>query len=183
MGVHMGNEPKSLVLWVLVSKEAESQKITLLGSRAVRGLVRMQWKEELEQESQGSLCSGRDSSPEAWRLDLPGEPQSEGCFRRGSSGDSEMWEGDWARLAGPLTACTLGKNQALGINSHEEELPHIQCQIFGHSNLWVLRKKQPQRAAGMCGSHSFLWPDLDIQGDPQGEAQEKGLGLAAPGQS
>ena len=65
MGVHMGNESKSLVLWVLVSKEAESQKITLLGSRAVRGLARAQWKEELEQESQGSLCSGRDSSPEA----------------------------------------------------------------------------------------------------------------------
>lgn len=51
MGVHMGNEPKSLVLWVLVSKEAESQKITLLGSRAVRGLARTRWKEELEQES------------------------------------------------------------------------------------------------------------------------------------
>ncbi|XDB59832.1 hypothetical protein AB1E18_013217 [Capra hircus] len=33
----MGSEPKSLVLWVLVSKEAESQ-ITLLGSRAVRGI-------------------------------------------------------------------------------------------------------------------------------------------------
>ena len=37
MGVHMGSEPKSLVLWVLVSKEADSQ-ITLLGSRAVRGI-------------------------------------------------------------------------------------------------------------------------------------------------
>ena len=34
----MGNEPKPLVLWVLVSKEAESQKITLLSSRAARGI-------------------------------------------------------------------------------------------------------------------------------------------------
>lgn len=68
----------------------------------------------------------------------------------------------------------------MGINSHEEELPDIQCQIFGHPSLRVLRKKQPQRAAGMCGSHRFLWPDLDIQGDPRGEAQERRLGLAAP---
>ena len=38
LGVHVGNEPKPLVLWVLVSKEAESQKITLLSSRAARGI-------------------------------------------------------------------------------------------------------------------------------------------------
>lgn len=35
-------------------------------------------------------------------------------------------------------------------------------------------------AAGMCGSPSFLWSDLDIQGDTRGEAQERRLGLEAP---
>lgn len=44
MGVHVGTEPKSLVLWVLVSGEAESQKTMMLSNRSVRGLSRMPWE-------------------------------------------------------------------------------------------------------------------------------------------
>ena len=163
------------VLWVLVSKEAESQKITLLSSRAVRGISEDAVERGIRAGVRGASAVGGTVHlrPEGW---ISPAKLSEGCFRRGSSGDSEMWEDDWAHLARPLTACTLGKNQALDINSHEEEPRHIQCQSFGRPSLWVLRKKQPQRAASMSGNHTFLWSDLDIQGDTWGEAQVEAAG-------
>ena len=59
----MGTEPKSLVLWVLVSGEAESQKTMMSSNRAVRGLSRMLW-ERGRRAGVGSLCSGRDGTSE-----------------------------------------------------------------------------------------------------------------------
>lgn len=149
-----------------------------ISERAQRGAV----GEREKGRSQGSLCSGRDGTSETWRLDFPGEPQREGCFRRGSSGDSKVWEEGWAHLAGTLTACALGKNDALGVDSNEEEPPKssVRPLVVQASEGWG---RSSLKGLQVCvGTTAFPdCPDLDVQGGypERSPAWWRQLGLAA----